>query len=325
MTWVFTELFSLKDVYLAKRRISRFVRRTPLAYSKKLSRLLECNVYLKLENLQVTRAFKVRGGVNFVLNREEEAKKRGLVTASTGNHAQSIAYAGSLIGARVVVVMPHGVPQIKVEAVRDLGAEVVLHGNVFDEALDYAVELSKRDGLLFVHSVNEPLLYPGVGTMHLEVLEDLPEVEVVINPIGGGSGASSAVVVYKTASPEVEVIGVQAEGAPSVYMSLKAGKMISTGYAKTIAEGLATSRTYEYSFSILKNRIDDVVLVNDKEILGAVKLLLELEGQVVEPSGAASLAAAFKLRDRLKGKNAVLMVTGGNIDPSLLRRLVEEA
>mgnify|MGYP001773540591 CR=1 FL=1 len=315
-------MLMLRDVYKAKKVVSKHLSRTPLFYSRKLSRVLGFNVYLKLENLQVTRAFKVRGGVFFVMNKEDEAKKRGLVAASTGNHALSVAYAANLVGAKAAIVMPHGVSKVKVDALKDLGAEIIFYGNVFDEALDYAMKLSLEKSMLFVHSVNEPLLYPGVGTMHLEVIEDLPDVDTVINPIGGGSGAASAVVVYKSIDPRIEVIGVQAEGAPSVYLSLKEGKITSTGYAKTIAEGLATSRTYEYSFDILKGKIDDVVLVSDEEILKAIKLLLDNVGQVAEPAGAASLAAALKLRDRLKDKNVVLMITGGNIESQLLESVI---
>ncbi|WP_069807182.1 threonine ammonia-lyase [Vulcanisaeta thermophila] len=314
--------FNLSDVYRARKVIGPYLPRTPLFYSRALSNMLGFNVYLKLENLQPTRAFKVRGGVYFALIKRDEAIRKGLIAASTGNHAQSVAYAAKLIGARAVIVMPHGISQVKVDALRDLGAEVIFHGNVFDEALDYAMELSRREGLLFVHSVNEPLLYPGVGTMHLEVIEDLPDVDVVINPIGGGSGAASAVVVYKTVNPGIKVIGVQAEGAPSVYLSLKENRLISTGYARTIAEGLATSRTYEYSFNILRGRIDDVVLVSDDEMLRAIKILLETTGQVAEPAGAAALAAAIKLRSELMGKKVVVMVTGGNIDPSLLSKIM---
>ncbi|MEM4487882.1 MAG: threonine/serine dehydratase [Desulfurococcaceae archaeon] len=315
-------MFYLKDVYSARKRISKYVRRTPLVYSKKLSNLLGFNTYLKLENHQVTRAFKVRGGVNYVLSNEDEALKSGLITASTGNHAQSIAYAGSIIGAKVVVVMPHGVSRVKVDAVKDLGAEVIFYGKVFDEALDYALDLSKNKGMKFVHSVNESLLYPGVGTMHLEVLEDLPEVNVVINPIGGGSGASSGVIIYKTVNPKIKVIGVQAEGAPSVYLSIKEGKVVSTGEARTAAEGLATSRAYDFSFNILKGRIDDVVLVSDREIFRAVKLLVETEREIAEPAGAASLAAALKLKNT-EDINVVLMVTGGNIDIPILSKLLQ--
>ena len=256
--------------------------------------------------------------------KKDEAQRKGLVAASTGNHAQSIAYAGKVIGARVIIVMPNGVSRVKIEAVKDLGAEVVFHGNVFDEALDYAMKLSEREGMLFVHSTNEPLLYSGVGTMHLEVLEDLPDVDIVINPIGGGSGASSAVIVYKSVDPSIKVIGVQAEGAPSVYLSLKEGHLISTNYAKTVAEGLATARAYELPFSILKGRIDDVVLVSDDEMLRAIKELLISTGQVAEPAGAAALAAAVKLRNQLAGKRVVIMVTGGNVDPEFLKSVLEK-
>jgi threonine dehydratase len=260
----------------------------------------------------------------YALVRKDEAQKRGLVAASTGNHAQLVAYAGKVIGAKVVIVMPNGVSRVKVEAVRDLGAEVIFHGNLFDEALDYAMKLAEREGMLFVHSTNEPLLYHGVGTMHLEVIEDLPDVDVVINPIGGGSGASSAVVVYKSIDTSIRVIGVQAEGAPSVYLSLREGKLVSTGYARTIAEGLATARAYELPLSILRGRIDDVILVSDDDMLRAIKELLTKAGQVAEPAGAAALAAAMRLRGQLAGKKVVVMVTGGNIDPGLLAKVVEE-
>jgi threonine dehydratase len=315
---------TLKDVFKARKVVSKYLPRTPLVYSRKLTRLMGFNVYLKLENLQPTKAFKVRGGVYYVQSRKDDALKRGLITASTGNHGQSIAYAGSLIGAKVIIVMPYGVPQIKIDALHALGAEIVLHGNVYEEAREYAEKLAKENNMLYVHGINEPLLYAGVGTMHLENIEDLPDVDVIINPIGGGSGASSAVIVAKSIDKNIKVIGVQAENAQSFYLSWKTGILTSTGRANTIAEGLATSRAYELPFSILKNQIDDIILVSDDEILKAVKLLLETEGQVAEPSGAAALAAAYKIRDKLQGLNVVIMVTGGNIDPQLLKKIVNE-
>ena len=308
-------------MYKARKIVSRYLSRTPLIYSKKLSKLLGFNVYLKLENLQPIRAFKVRGGVYFVHVKRDEVLKKGLITASTGNHALSIAYAGSLIGTRVVIVMPFGISKTKIEALKDLGAEIIFHGNVFEEAREYAEKLAKEWNMFYVHAVNEPLLYPGVATMHLENIEDLPDVDVIINPIGGGSSASGAVIVAKSVDPSIKVIGVQAEGAQSFYLSWKTGKLISTGRADTIAEGLATARAYEYPFMILKDRIDDIVLVSDEEMKKAIKLLLELEGQVAEPAGAAALAAAIKLRDKLQGKKVIVMVTGGNIDPKLLREI----
>jgi threonine dehydratase len=315
-------MLNLRNVYRARRVIEPYVRRTPLVYSRRLSRLLGFDVYLKLECLQVTRAFKVRGGVYYALTMREKALRHGLVTASTGNHAQSIAYAGSIIGARTVIVMPHGVPRNKVEAVRELGAEVVFYGRVFEEAREYAEKLAREKGMLYVHPVNEPLLYLGVATMHLENLEDLPDVDVVVNPIGGGSGASGAVIVFKSADPRVQVIGVQAEGAKSFYLSWKTGKLISTGRADTIAEGLATARAYELPLAVLRGRLDDIVLVTDEEIVHAVRTLFHLERIVAEPSGAAALAAAMKIRDRLKGLKVIVMVTGGNISDELLSKIV---
>ena len=315
--------FTLRDVLRARHAISKFIVRTPLRYSRRLSRILGFNVYLKLENVQVTRSFKVRGGLYYMSVKADEAVKRGVITASTGNHAQSIAYSASLYGARAVIVVPHGISRVKVEALRDLGAEVVFHGSMFEEAREYAEQVAEREGMLYVHPINEPLLYPGVATMHLENVEDLPSVDVVINPIGGGSGATGAVVVTKSVDPGIKVVGVQAEGAPSFYFSWREGRLVNTGRADTIAEGLATARAYELPFSVLKDRIDNVVLVSDREIVGAVRTLLEVEGLVAEPAGAAALAAAYKLRGELQGKNVVVMVTGGNVDPEQLVKWLE--
>ena len=316
-------MIGLRDIFKARKVISKYLPRTPLIYSSKISELLGFDVYLKLENLQPTRAFKVRGGVYFAITRKEEAVKRGLVAASTGNHGQSVAYGGKLVGAEVTIVMPHGVPEVKVKALKDLGASVVFYGRVYEEASEYAEKLAREKGMLFVHGVNEPLLYAGVGTMHLENIEDLPDVDVIINPIGGGSGAIGAVTVAKTVDPSIKVIGVQAEGAQSFYLSWKAGRLISTGKADTIAEGLATSKAYELPLSILRGKLDDVVLVSDSEIKRAMKVLLEEAGQVAEPSGAAAMAAAIKMRDSLQGKKVIVMVTGGNVSPQMLREVIE--
>lgn len=312
---------TLADVYKARRVVSRYLPRTPLIHSRSLSRVLGFDVYLKLENLMPIGAFKVRGGVYYAHVKGDEARARGLITASTGNHGLSIAYAGQLVGAPVTVVMPHGVPSVKVEALRELGAQVLFHGGVYEEAREYAERLAEEKGMLYVHAVNEPLLYAGVATMHLENLEDLPDVDVIVNPIGGGSGASGAVIVAKSIKPSVKVYGVQAEGACSFYLSWREGRLVSTGRADTIAEGLATSRAYELPFTILKDRIDDIVLVSDDDIKAAMKLLLEYAHQVAEPAGAAALAAACRVRDRLRGRKVIVMVTGGNVSPELLREV----
>ena len=279
---------------------------------------------MKLENLQPTRAFKVRGGINYMERMKEQALSHGVITASTGNHAQSIAYAGSLFGVDVRIVMPEGVPQIKTEAIKDLGAEVIFHGSYYEEAREYAERLASERGFLHVHGINEPLLYEGVGTMHIEVFEELPDVDLVINPIGGGSGASAACIVYKSLDPRIKVIGVQAEGAPAFYHSWKKGSIMSTDGVKTAAEGLATSRAYELPLRILREKLNDIVLVSDQEMKQAVKAILHATGQVAELSGAASTAAAFKIKEQLAGSKVVLLVTGGNIEPEQLERILRE-
>ncbi len=255
---------------------------------------------------------------------KEQALSHGVITASTGNHAQSIAYAGSLFGVDVRIVMPEGVPQIKTEAIKDLGAEVIFHGSYYEEAREYAERLASERGFLHVHGINEPLLYEGVGTMHIEVFEELPDVDLVVNPIGGGSGASAACIVYKSLDPRIKVIGVQAEGAPAFYNSWKKGTMSSTNGVKTAAEGLATSRAYELPLGILREKLNDIVLVNDQEMKDAVKAILHATGQVAELSGAASTAAAIKIKKQLAGSKVVLLLTGGNIQDQQLARILQE-
>ncbi len=314
----------LDDVYAARDIVNRYLKPTPLLYSRRLSKLLGCDIYLKLENLQPTRAFKVRGGVYYMERMKEQALNHGVITASTGNHAQSIAYAGMLFGVNVRIVMPHGVPQMKTEAVKGLGAEVIFHGRYYEEAREYAERLASQRGFLHVHGINEPLLYEGVGTMHLEVFEELPDMDVIINPIGGGSGASAACIVYKSLNPRIKVIGVQAEGAPAFYNSWTKGTFTPTDGVKTTAEGLATSRAYELPLRILREKLNDIILVSDQEMKQAIRAILHATGQVAELSGAASTAAAFKIKNELAGSKVVLILTGGNIEPEQLARILGE-
>ena len=308
-----TQLPTLRGVYEAKRVIAPHLKPTPLYYSRRLSRMLECEVYLKLENLQPTRAFKVRGGINYMNHLKNSGTNKVVITASTGNHAQSIAYGGSTFGISVKIVMPVGVPQLKIDAVKELGADVIFHGNYYDEAREYAEQLASEKDYVYVHPSNESLLHEGVGTMHLEIFEEEPEIDIVINPIGGGSGASGACTVYKTLNPRIKVIGVQAEGASAFYRSWKADAISKPTPVTTAAEGLATATAYELPFNVLHELIDDVVLVSDEEMKKAVKTILLATGQVAELSGAASTAAAFKLKEQLLGRKVVLLLTGGNI------------
>ena len=314
---------TLRDVYKARKVVYQYLPRTPLLYSQRLSRLLGFDIYLKLENTQPVRAFKVRGGVYFMHVKKDDALKYGVITASTGNHAQSIAYAAKLFGVESTIVMPHGVSKVKIEALRDLGAKLIFHGKIYEEAREYAEKLAEEKGILYIHGVNEPLLYAGVATMHLENIEDQPDLDVIINPIGGGSGASGAVIVAKSIDPCIRVVGVQAEGAKSFYLSWKEGRLTATGKADTIAEGLATSKAYKLPFMILKDKIDDIVLVTDNEMMHAMKLLFEYTGQVAEPAGAAALAAAVKLKEELREKKVVVLISGGNVDEELMKRVLE--
>lgn len=317
-------MITLRTVVEASQILERYLRPTPLVYSRGLSRELGCDVWVKLENLNPTHSFKVRGGIYYMYKMFEEVRRTGVITASMGNHAQSIAYAGSLFGVDVHVVMPSWVSDVKKEALQQLGAHVITYGNFFDEAALYAEALAREKGYRYIHAINETLLYPGVATMHLEVLRELPGVDVVFNPIGGGSGAIGACIVYKSVDPSIRVIGVQAEGAPAFYESLKQGRIVSRDKVETRAEGLAVAKAYEVPFSILRGRIDDVVLVSDGEMERGIRKLYRHVRQIAEHAGAAATAAAYKMSDSLAGKKVVLMLTGGNIDEAQIARILSE-
>ncbi|MEN3047353.1 MAG: pyridoxal-phosphate dependent enzyme [Candidatus Caldarchaeales archaeon] len=311
----------LGEVIRAKRELRRYLNETPLVSSRRLSRALGADVYVKLENLNPTFSFKVRGGIHFMRTMSERGLK-GVVTASMGNHAQSIAYAGSIFGVPVKVVMPSWVSRVKVEAVEELGAEVIRYGSYYDEAAEYAEELARELGYFYVHAIEERLLHVGVATMHLEVLEQLPDVEVVVNPIGGGTGAIGAVSVYRSVDPSIEIYGVQAEGADAFYRSFKSGELVNLPGVSTKAEGLAVARTYKVPFEILGGALKDVVVVSDGEMEEAIRALYWSVRQVAELAGAAATAAAFKLRREISGRKVVLMLTGGNISPEEFSRVL---
>jgi len=313
---------TLNDVYEARRVVSKYLPRTPLVASPLLSKQLGFNAYVKCENLQPIGAFKVRGGVYLVSRLSEEEKRRGVITASTGNHGQSIAYAASLFGVKAIVAMPENSNPNKVEATKNLGAHIEFRGSDFDEARLWVEEEAKRKGYRYIHSANEPLLIAGVGTLYLEIMEDLPDVEAILVPIGGGSGAAAACIVAKSINPDVKVIGVQAEKAPAVYLSWKNKKFIETKSAETFAEGLATRVPFELTLGIINRMIDDIILVSEEEMKKAILMLLETTHQLAEGAGAASTAAAFKFRKKLQEKKVVLVLTGGNLTLQTLRDIL---
>ena len=306
------------DILRAKQIVARYLPRTPLGNYPALDRLCGARILVKHENQQVTGAFKVRGGINLISQLSVEERDRGVITASTGNHGQSIAYAASLFHVRATVVAPENANPLKVAAMRDLGAEVLFHGEDFDAAREQCELLSRRDKLRYIHSANEPLLIAGVATIALEILEDAPEVTTIIVPVGGGSGAAGACLVAKTLNPLIHVIGVQAERAPAAYNSWRAHTLLESKM-ETAAEGLATRTAFELTQRILWEYLDDFVLVSEDEMLEAIALYVEKAHTLVEAAGAASLAAALKLREHLAGQTVALVLSGGNITVEQLR------
>jgi threonine dehydratase len=313
-----------QDILKARKVVGRFLPRTPLHHYPSLSKRVGFEAYVKHENHQPVGSFKVRGGINLVHSLNEEERMRGVVAASTGNHGLSVAYASRIFGVKAKIVVPMGANPGKVEAIRDLGAEVVFHGRDYHESRLYAEELKEREGCRYIHSGNEPLLIAGVGTMGLEIMEDLPEVEVIMVPVGGGSGASGIGIAAKTINPEVKIVAVQAEKAPAVYLSWKKKCVVETEAADTFAEGLANRRAFELPLEILRDLLDDFILVSEQEMREAILILLEKTHNLAEGAGAASLAAAIKLSDSLRGKRVVLMLSGGNLTMEKLNKALND-
>lgn len=315
---------TLRDVFRARRLIAPYLTRTPLNYSPGLSKLIGADIYIKHENVQPIGAFKVRGGINRVAALSREEKQQGVITASTGNHGQSIAYAARLFGVRAVILAPEGNNPDKVASMQNLGAEVILYGKDFDEAREYAEQMARDDGLVYIHPANDPLLIAGVGTMGLEIIEDLPDVNVIISPVGGGSCASGNAIVAKSIDPAIRIIGVQSEHAPVAYRSWKEGRLLTGDSPKTFAEGMATRVAFALTQSILRDLLDDFILVSDEELKRAILVLLETTHHLAEGAGAASTAAALRLKDDLHGKNVCLILSGANLTLDTLADILKD-
>ena len=313
---------TFRDVLAARKRIAPYLRPTPLYHYSLLDELIGTEVWVKHENHQPIGAFKVRGGINLALQLSPEEKGRGLITASTGNHGQSVAYGARLVGAPAIVGMPEGANPGKVAAIRNLGAEILFHGRIFDEAKQKVEELAESEGYRFVHPGDEPHLIAGVGTYTLEILEELPDADVIVVPVGGGSGASGACIVSRAINPAIQVLGVQAEKAPAAQLTWKARKRTEASM-ETFAEGIATAAPFMLPQSILWEHLHDFILVSEEELLRSIVHFLECTHNLAEGAAAASLAGAIKVRDRLKGKKVVLIMSGGNLSLANLRRALE--
>jgi threonine dehydratase len=314
------EIPGMADVYDARRRISAYLRPTPLYRHPAICELVGTDVWVKHENFQPIGVFKVRGGINLISRLSDSEKASGVTTASTGNHGQSIAYAAQMFGVKAVIFVPEGANPVKVRAMERLGAQVVAAGKDFDEAREHCARLAAERGLRMIHAANEPYIIAGVATQTLEIMEDQPDIDVVIGPVGGGSGMAGACVVAEGIGPRLQVIGAQAAAAPAAYRSWVEKRLVEDRM-ETAAEGVATRVGFELTQKILWNRLNDFVLVSEEEIGAANVHMIEGTRTMVEGAGAVPLAAALKIKDRLAGRKVALICSGGNISTDQLRAL----
>jgi threonine dehydratase len=325
-------MVTLQEIQSALGRIRKSIHITPCSYSETFSELTGHSIYLKLENRQRTGAYKERGALNKLLTLTPEERSRGVIAASAGNHAQAVAYHASNLGIRAKIVMPLATPLIKVSATRGYGGEVILHGTNYDEAYEEAMRLSEQEHLTFVHAFNDDVVIAGQGTLGLELLEQLSDLEAAIVPIGGGGLISGVACALKETNPRIQVIGVQPARLPSLKVALAEGKPVTLPAAVTIAEGIAVRRAGEKTLPLVQKYVDEIVTVEEEEIANAVLLLLEREKMLAEGAGAAALAALVNWRIPLlaektardKGTRKIaVIISGGNIDVTLLARIIE--
>jgi threonine dehydratase len=312
-----TSVPDLADVLAARERIAPYLRPTPLYSYPALDALTGAQLRVKHENHQPVGAFKVRGGVNLISQLGPEDRRRGVATASTGNHGQSIAYAANQFGVRAIVFVPEHANVVKVESIRALGAEIIFFGRDFDDAREQCEKQSAEHGYRYIHSGNEPDLIAGVATGTLEILAERAGTEVIVVPVGGGSGAAGACIVAKAVRPSIEVIGVQSEAAPAAYKSWRAGELVEDS-TQTFAEGLATRTAFDLPQQILRNLLDDFVLVSEDMLRTATRTMIEKTRNLVEPAGASALAAVLADPDRFAGRQVSIVCSGGNISPAQL-------
>ena len=311
------------DVQRARERLTGIIPVTPCCYSETLSLMTGARVHVKLENLQMTGSFKERGAANLLAQLSTSERRRGVIAASAGNHGLAVAFHAARLGIAAVIVMPTWAPLIKVMAARRHGAEVMLHGDGYDEAFARAKEIEAERNLVFVHPFDDPRIIAGQGTIGLELLEQQPELDAVIVPVGGGGLIGGIALAVKEQRPGVQVIGVQAEEIPAMKAALAAAQRVTLPAAATIADGIAVRRVGEHTFDLARRYVDDVVSVSEEEIANAILLLLEIEKTVVEGAGATPLAALVNRKVALAGKTVVLILSGGNIDVNLISRIIE--
>lgn len=317
------EVLTLEMVKEARRRMAGVAHITPLEYSHTFSRLTGNKVFLKLENMQKTGSFKIRGAYNKIMSLSDEEKSRGVIAASAGNHAQGVAYAASRAGLPSTIVMPEGAPISKIMAARSYGAEVILAGGDYDEAYRCALELQSKNGATFIHGFDDVKIMAGQGTIALELLEQLPDLEAVLVPVGGGGLLAGISLAMKISKPSVRIIGVQAEGAPAMCLSYQKWALTESSNTSTFADGIAVRRPGKIAFDIIRRHVDDIITVDDEEIAAAILMLLEHSKIVVEGAGAVVLASLIYHKTSLTGLNTAVILSGGNIDVNILSIIIE--
>ena len=306
----------------AKEKLSKVLLETHLIYSPIFSKESGNKVFIKPENLQKTGSFKIRGAYNKIANLTNEEKKRGVIASSAGNHAQGVAYGAKESGIKAVIVMPKSTPLIKVESTKQYGAEVILHGDVYDDAFKKAKELEEKEGYVFVHPFNDEDVLDGQGTIALEILEELPETDIILVPIGGGGLISGIACAAKILKPEIKIIGVEPEGAASAYEAIKENKVVELKEANTIADGTAVKKIGDLNFEYIKKYVDEIITVSDYELMEAFLLLVEKHKIIAENSGILSIAATKKLKE--KNKKVVSVISGGNIDVLMISSMINK-
>jgi len=316
-------MVTLQDIEAARRRIRDAVYLTPCAGSEHFSRLLGCEAFFKLENLQRTGSFKERGALNKLLLLTPDERGRGVIAASAGNHAQGVSYHSGRLGIPATIVMPEATPLIKVSSTRSYGARVILFGANFDESLAEALRIAEEEKLTFVHPFDDDAVIAGQGTIGLELLEQNPFLELVIIPIGGGGLIAGVATALKEVNPRVRVVGVEASALPKMQASIAAGHPVTVDAGRTLADGIAVRRPGERTFPIVQKYVDEIVSCDDEEVANAILLLLEREKTVAEGAGAIALAAAVHQKTRVKGKRVAMLIGGGNIDVNVISRIIE--
>ncbi len=315
---------SLDGVLQARKILEGVIRRTPLEYSNTFSRMTGCKLYLKMESLQKTGSFKVRGAYVKINSLSEAQKRKGVVTASAGNHGQGVAFASSMQKIPCTIVMPANASPAKVSATRGYGADVVLHGVLYDHAMEKALEIAKKQNRTLIHAFDDPHVIAGQGTIGFEILEDLPDIDALVMPVGGGGLAAGLSLVFKAKRPNVKLIGVQSKAFSAMKASLEKGRLVESSRGSTIADGISVKRPGSLTFEILKKNLDDVVTVGDDEIVKTMFLLLERAKVVVEPAGAVGLAYLLSNSHGLKNKKVATVLSGGNVDMYLFGQIVSK-